>query len=62
MNECADSNCTLATPDEEPPGKKEPPSSYLPDSSGYLSLVSCSCGSPACGRWPRNFPWSASRR
>jgi lysine 2,3-aminomutase len=35
MNECAESNCTLATPDEEPPGQKEPPSNYLPSSSGY---------------------------
>ena len=35
MNECADSNCTLATPDEEPPGQKEPPSNYLLNSSGY---------------------------
>jgi lysine 2,3-aminomutase len=35
MNECAESNCTLATPDEEPPGQKEPPSNYLPNSSGY---------------------------
>lgn len=35
MNPCGDENCSLATPDEEPPGKKEPPSYYFASASGY---------------------------
>lgn len=35
MNECADSNCTLATLEEEPPGPKGPPPTYLSNSSAY---------------------------
>ncbi len=35
MNECADSNCSLAPPDEEPPGSPEPHPSYPIDSPGY---------------------------
>ena len=55
MNECADSNCTLATPDEEPPGQKEPPSNYLPDSSGY-SHSSLAVADPPLAGTAADFP------
>ncbi|MHB0959555.1 MAG: KamA family radical SAM protein [Pirellulaceae bacterium] len=35
MNHCGEENCSLASPDEEPPGTKEPPSYFLTSSSGY---------------------------
>ncbi len=55
MNHCGDDNCSLATPDEEPPGKKEPPSYYLSSSSGY-SQSSLSVADPPLSGISVEFP------
>ncbi|MHB8973231.1 MAG: KamA family radical SAM protein [Pirellulaceae bacterium] len=55
MNHCGDDNCSLATPDEEPPGKKEPPSYYLSNSSGY-SQSSLSVADPPLSGISAEYP------
>ncbi len=55
MNHCGEENCSLATPDEEPPGKKEPPSYYLTSSSGY-SHSSLSVADPPLSGTSVAFP------